>query len=114
MKRTDPRILVRRGYGEGPLHLVLMAASFALAAYAGVRLLAGDTFGVIVWFVGAALVHDLVLVPVYGAADRLLCRSAARLSRGGELRPGARVPFRTTAAHVVSADHPEGGALRAA
>lgn len=78
MKRTDPRVLLRRGYGEGPLHLVLMAASFALAAYAGVRLLAGDTFGVIVWFVGAALVHDLVLVPVYGAADRLLCRSAGR------------------------------------
>lgn len=75
MNRTDPRALLRRRYGEGPLHLVMMAASFALAGYAGVRLLAGDTLGVIVWFVGAALVHDLVLVPVYAGADLLLRRS---------------------------------------
>lgn len=72
MNRTDPRALLRRWYGEGPLHLVLMAASFALAGYAGVRLLEGDTLGVIVWFVGAALVHDLVLVPLYASADLLL------------------------------------------
>lgn len=80
MNRVNPRAVVRRLYGEGPLHLLLMAASFALAGYAGVRLLAGDAFGVAVWFVGAALVHDLVLVPVYAAADRLLCRSAGRRS----------------------------------
>lgn len=66
---------VRRWYGEGPLHLLLTAASFALAGYAGVRLLAGDAFGVVVWFAGAALVHDLVLVPLYAAADRLLLRA---------------------------------------
>lgn len=78
MKANDPRALLRRWYGEGPLHLVLMAASFALAGYAGVRLLAGDTLGVVLWFVGAALVHDLVLVPLYASADRLLCRSAGR------------------------------------
>lgn len=75
MNRLNPRDLVRRWYGEGPLHLLLMAASFALAGYAGVRLLAGDAFGVVVWFVGAALVHDLVLVPLYSGADRLLRRS---------------------------------------
>ncbi|GAA2985640.1 lipoprotein [Streptomyces fulvorobeus] len=85
----NPRAVVRRLYGEGPLHLLLTAASFALAGYAGVRLLAGDAVGVVVWFVGAALVHDLVLVPVYASADRLLCRFADR-------RPGlvnfVRVP----------------------
>lgn len=75
MNRLNPRGLVRRWYGEGPLHLLLMAASFALAGYAGVRLLAGDAFGVVVWFVGAALVHDLVLVPLYAGADLLLRRS---------------------------------------
>lgn len=75
MNRLNPRTVLRRWYGEGPLHLLLMAASFALAGYAGVRLLAGDTFGVVVWFVGAALVHDLVLVPVYATADLLLRRS---------------------------------------
>ncbi|MFI6946599.1 hypothetical protein [Streptomyces sp. NPDC050422] len=77
---VNPRAVVRRLYGEGPLHLLLMAASFALAGYAGVRLLAGDAFGVVVWFIGAALVHDLVLVPVYASADRLLCRSVGRRS----------------------------------
>lgn len=75
MNRLSPRNVLRRWYGEGPLHLLLMAASFALAGYAGVRLLAGDAFGVVVWFVGAALVHDLVLVPVYATADLLLRRS---------------------------------------
>ncbi|SCK06601.1 hypothetical protein B046DRAFT_00276 [Streptomyces sp. LamerLS-316] len=70
--------LLRRWYGEGPLHLLLMAASFALAGYAGVRLLDGDTLLILVWFLGAALVHDLVLVPLYSAADRALRIPLAR------------------------------------
>ncbi|MEW2237294.1 hypothetical protein AB0886_34940 [Streptomyces sp. NPDC024062] len=64
--------VLRRWYGEGPLHLLLMVSSFALAGYAGVRLLDGDTLLILVWFVGAALVHDLVLLPLYSAADRAL------------------------------------------
>lgn len=58
-----------------PLQILLLACSFALAGYAGVRLLADDWFGVVLWFVGAALLHDLVLVPVYSAADRALVRT---------------------------------------
>ncbi|WP_326714413.1 hypothetical protein OG758_40445 [Streptomyces sp. NBC_01474] len=58
-----------RWYGESPLQLLLLAASFALAGYAGVRLLENDPWAVAVWFVGAALVHDLLLVPVYSLAD---------------------------------------------
>ncbi|QOV34845.1 hypothetical protein IM697_32810 [Streptomyces ferrugineus] len=57
-----------------PLQILLLACSFALAGYAGVRLLEGDWFEVTLWFVGAAVVHDLVLVPLYGAADRALLR----------------------------------------
>lgn len=72
--------LFRRWYGEGPLHLLLMAASLALAGYAGVRLLDGDTLLILVWFVGAALVHDLVLVPLYTSADRALRVPRARRS----------------------------------
>ncbi len=82
--------LRRRWYGEGPLHLLLMVSSFALAGYAGVRLLDGDTLMILVWFVGAAFVHDLVLVPLYSVADRALRLPFAR-------RPGAvnfvRVPL---------------------
>lgn len=60
----------RRRYGGSPLHLLLVLASLALTGYAGVRLLNGDAFGVVVWFVGAAVLHDLVLLPVYTALDR--------------------------------------------
>ncbi|WP_192806248.1 hypothetical protein [Streptomyces sp. SS1-1] len=61
-----------------PLHLLLLACSFALTAYAGVRLLEDDPFAVALWFVGAAVLHDLVLVPLYGAADRALLRGMER------------------------------------
>lgn len=57
-----------------PFQLLLLAASFALAGYAGVRLLADDWFGVALWLVGAALLHDLVLLPLYAVADRVVTR----------------------------------------
>ncbi|MFE6905605.1 hypothetical protein [Streptomyces erythrochromogenes] len=60
----------RRRYGASPLHLLLVLASFALALYAGIRLLRGDAVGVAIWFVGAALLHDLVLLPLYSVTDR--------------------------------------------
>ncbi|MEU2894572.1 hypothetical protein ABZ690_30690 [Streptomyces sp. NPDC006967] len=61
-----------------PFHLLVLLASFALCAYAGVRLLDGDWFLVALWFAGAAVVHDLVLLPLYAAADRALVRGAGR------------------------------------
>ncbi|MER5437295.1 hypothetical protein [Streptomyces sp. NPDC002790] len=72
-----------------PLQLLLLLCSFALAGYAGVRLLADDWFGVALWLVGAALVHDLVLVPLYAGVDRLLVRgfaAAGRRERVGYVR----------------------------
>jgi hypothetical protein len=79
---------VRARYGASPLHLLLVLCSFALAAYAGIRLLDGDTLGVVLWFVGAAIVHDLVLVPLYSVADRAL-RNVAGWPRGGRARDAA-------------------------
>ncbi|WP_347568450.1 hypothetical protein [Streptomyces sp. 891-h] len=61
---------LRRAVGS-PLQIVLLLASFVLTGYAGARLLADDWLGVAVWFVGAALLHDLVLLPLYSLADRL-------------------------------------------
>ncbi|CAL9582517.1 hypothetical protein SUDANB60_05044 [Streptomyces sp. enrichment culture] len=55
-----------------PFRLLVLLCSLALCAYAGVRLLDGDRLMITVWFVGAALVHDLVLLPLYAAADRAL------------------------------------------
>lgn len=63
---------LRRWYGDGLVHLVVLLASFAVAGYAGVRLLNGDWFGILIWFVGAALLHDLLLVPLYALADRVV------------------------------------------
>lgn len=73
--------LLRRIPLGSPLQLLLLLCSFALAGYAGVRMLADDWFGVALWFVGAALVHDLVLVPLYAGVDRLLVRGAATAGR---------------------------------
>lgn len=66
-----------------PFQLLLLACSFALAAYAGVRLLAGDWFGVALWIVGAALLHDLVLLPLYTVADRAVTGGLGAAGRRG-------------------------------
>jgi hypothetical protein len=59
-----------RWYGANPLHLLALICSFALAAYAAVRLFAVQPLGVAVWLVGAAIGHDLILFPLYTIADR--------------------------------------------
>ncbi|MFR9796803.1 hypothetical protein ACL02U_12985 [Streptomyces sp. MS06] len=74
-----------------PFQLVLLACSFALAGYAGVRLLDGDWFQVALWFVGAALIHDLVLLPLYSVADRALAGGLGAAGRR-ELTAYVRVP----------------------
>ncbi|MGF0169469.1 hypothetical protein ACQF36_02715 [Streptomyces sp. Marseille-Q5077] len=74
-----------------PLQLLLLACSFALAGYAGVRLLDGDWFGIVLWFVGAAILHDLVLVPLYGAADQALLRGF-EAAGARQWMPYVRVP----------------------
>lgn len=70
-----------RPYVGSPLQLLLFSCSFALAGYAGVRLLADDWLAVLLWFVGAALVHDLVLLPLYAGADRAVARGLSVVDR---------------------------------
>lgn len=83
MSRTPGRRPARRRIPVGsPLRILLLACSFALAGYAGVRLLAGDRFGVLLWFAGAAVLHDLVLLPLYATADRALVRGLRTAGRG--------------------------------
>ncbi|WP_246103199.1 hypothetical protein [Streptomyces piniterrae] len=70
-----------------------MLGSFALTAYAGLRLLAGEQWPlVIVWFVGAALLHDLVLLPLYALADRAVRRGTAATDRHRAWTLYVRVP----------------------
>ncbi|WP_419999077.1 hypothetical protein [Streptomyces boninensis] len=49
--------------------------SFAVTLYAGVRLLADDPLGVTLWLLGAAVLHDAVLLPGYVLADRAVLRA---------------------------------------
>lgn len=73
---------LRRLDGESPLRLVLLLCSFALTGYAGLRLLSGDWFGIALWFVGAAVLHDLVLLPLYALADRAVAAVLPAPARG--------------------------------
>ena len=67
-----------RHYGASPLHLLVLVASFALAGYAALKLIADQPVAVILWFVGAAVLHDLILLPLYVLADRSAYRRALR------------------------------------
>lgn len=70
--------------------LVALLASFLLAGYAGFRLLAGNPIGTGAWFVGSAVVHDLVLFPLYAGVDAAL---VLLLRRRPELATVASVPW---------------------
>ena len=61
---------ITRWYGANPLHLLALLACFALAGYAAFQLVPSRPAGVAVWFVGAVVGHDLVLMPLYSIADR--------------------------------------------
>ncbi len=59
-----------RWYGAGPLHLLSLLACFGLAGYAAAQLVSARPLSVAVWFLGAVIGHDLLLVPLYALADR--------------------------------------------
>ena len=84
----------RRLYGAHPLHLIGHVAVFFVAGWAIQQILgSGVVVNWIAWFLGAALLHDLVLLPLYSVLDRLLGRVVPAAGRG---RPPAinyvRVP----------------------
>jgi len=62
-----------RLYGERPRHLVILLACFALTAYTVLRLVDDPALTrIVVWFVGCAVVWDLVIAPAFALADRAL------------------------------------------
>ena len=60
--------------------VVLLLGSFALTVYAAGKLLPRDPQRVTLWFVGAVVAHDLLLLPVYSLLDRPLRAFAERRS----------------------------------
>jgi len=79
----DPRVTARFRalYGSSPLHLAALAASFALTALAGSKLLdTPNAWAIVAWFLAAILLHDFFLFPVYTLLDRIAgARSHTRL-----------------------------------
>jgi len=61
----------RRRYGASPLHALAHLAAFALAGFALLHLLeVRGADRVLLWLVGAVVLHDLLLLPFYSALDR--------------------------------------------
>jgi hypothetical protein len=86
----------RGHYGAGPLHLIGFLASLVvvgLAVSGWFEKPLPSIERVLVWFAGAIIAHDLVLLPLYSLVDRL----GLRLSRSGRTgAPGwvyVRVPL---------------------
>jgi hypothetical protein len=65
-------------YGASPLHLLAHLALLPLAGWALLQILDLNTARtILLWFLGAVILHDLVLLPAYSALDRL-AQTAAR------------------------------------
>lgn len=86
----------RRHYGAGPVHLIGLILTLIVTIYACLRVYDTDPANwqrYAVWFLGAAIVHDLVLAPLYLSADRGLRRlRAARPRQSARTVNYIRVP----------------------
>lgn len=76
---------LRARYGRGPLHLIGLIASFAVAGAAvlGWTDRPRDLVGVLVWFGAAIVGHDLVLLPLYSLTDRVTVARVHRRALSG-------------------------------
>jgi Kef-type K+ transport system membrane component KefB len=62
-------------YGASPLHLLAHLAALALAAWALLQALQlGGWERIVLWLVGAIVLHDVILWPAYTTLDRLARR----------------------------------------
>ncbi len=69
-------------YGAGPLHLLSALASFAVAGWAVLQVFQlGAPFNFLLWFAGAIVAHDLLLLPLYSLVERVAYRLAPARAR---------------------------------
>ncbi len=64
----------RRAYGASPLHLLALLASLLIAGTAALGWFdntAPITERILIWFLGAVIGHDLILLPLYSLLDRV-------------------------------------------
>jgi hypothetical protein len=81
----------RREYGAGPVHLLAVATSFAIAAYALWRVfdLVREPARVGLWLVGAIVAHDLLLFPLYGLLGAIAAGAIVPEARRSRVRIAA-------------------------
>jgi ABC-type glycerol-3-phosphate transport system permease component len=73
--------------------LAIHGLAFAIAGYALAQIVrGGSVVNFAIWFAGAAVVHDLVLLPAYSLLDRLTGHRRTRRLRRGPLVNYVRVP----------------------
>lgn len=80
---------VRAAYGTSPLHLLAHLILLPLALWALLQMLDLRAVGnVLLWLVGAIVLHDLVLLPLYSLLDRgaQLVTARPRVSAVNHLR----------------------------
>lgn len=74
----------RRHYGASPLHLLAFIASIALTGIAVKGWLDEPAISIkyiLIWFIGAILAHDMIVLPLYCALDRLALAISHRTGR---------------------------------
>jgi hypothetical protein len=83
---------LRSAYGDSPLHLLAVLASFAIAGYAFLRIVESPSaLGTLVWFAGAAIAHDLIAFPLYSALNLIAHRGVE--GPGDAWEESRRVPL---------------------
>ena len=76
---------MRARYGASPLHLLAHLAALALAAWALLQALQlGGAERIVLWLVGAVVLHDVVLWPAYTTLDRILDDRACQFEQGAD------------------------------
>jgi hypothetical protein len=81
----------RREYGAGPVHLLAVVASTAIAAYAIARIfdVVGEPWRVVAWLLGAVVAHDLVLFPFYALLGAIAAGAVVPAERRTRVRIAA-------------------------
>ncbi len=81
----------RRHYGASPLHLIAFIASLAIVGAAVTGWLEEPAISIryiLIWFLGAIVAHDLILLPLYSLLDR----TGLAISRRDGRQPAAAGP----------------------
>ncbi len=88
----------RRGYGAGPLHLLALVASLLISGAAVLgwfdSFTTPDIVRILIWFLGAIVAHDLILLPIYSLLDRGALRASGH-PPATAVRAPAEPPGRT-------------------